>query len=105
MPLCLTKPGPEDNPKAFLIIFESVTSAVGWIPTQWATFLAPHLTGVAQAAYQALPNEEACDYQTVKAAILDMLDITPKTFQCWFQGRLIQGTRPWVVVQELKDTC
>ncbi|EMP41985.1 hypothetical protein UY3_00757, partial [Chelonia mydas] len=73
---------------------------------QWATLLAPYLPGVAQIAYRWLLNDEAQDYGQVKAVIFDTLDIRPETFQQWFHGKVYQsGTQPWVVVQELKDTC
>uniref|UniRef100_A0A8C8S0U5 SCAN box domain-containing protein n=1 Tax=Pelusios castaneus TaxID=367368 RepID=A0A8C8S0U5_9SAUR len=54
---------------------------------QWATLLAPYLTEAPQAAYRALSDEAAREYQTVKGGILDALDITPETFRRRFRGR------------------
>uniref|UniRef100_A0A8C8VQI0 SCAN box domain-containing protein n=1 Tax=Pelusios castaneus TaxID=367368 RepID=A0A8C8VQI0_9SAUR len=52
------------------------------------------------------PREAAQDYQGVKEAILDTLDITPETFRHRFRGKEYhQGIRPWALAQELKDAC
>uniref|UniRef100_A0A8C8R6A6 Uncharacterized protein n=1 Tax=Pelusios castaneus TaxID=367368 RepID=A0A8C8R6A6_9SAUR len=59
------------------------------LPDQWATLLAPYLTGAPQ---------------TVKAAILDCLDISPETFCQRFRGKIyVPGTRPRAITQELKE--
>lgn len=79
--------GPEDDPETFLIVFEWVISANRWAPNQWATLLAPYLTGEAQAIYRNLPNDETHDNRAVRMAILDNLDITHKTFWCQFWGK------------------
>lgn len=104
VPVRLAKMDPEDNPEAFLIIFERVTSAAKWPLEQWATLLAPYLT--AQATYWGLPAEEAQDYGRLKAAILDALEITPDTFrQRLWEKSYPPGTRPRAVAQQLKDVC
>uniref|UniRef100_A0A8C8RXM7 SCAN box domain-containing protein n=1 Tax=Pelusios castaneus TaxID=367368 RepID=A0A8C8RXM7_9SAUR len=59
-----------------------------------------------QAAYRALSDEAARDYEAVKEAILDVLDITPETFRRRFRGTPYNlGVRPRALAQELKEAC
>ncbi|KAG6935806.1 hypothetical protein G0U57_014275 [Chelydra serpentina] len=90
--------GPKDDPEAFLLTFEQVASATRWPPKQQATILARYLTGTIQTAYHGLPTIEAQDYGRVKAAVINMLDITPG-------NGYLPGFRPQIIAQEMKDTC
>ncbi|MEE6524048.1 hypothetical protein FKM82_023243 [Ascaphus truei] len=61
-PVMLPKMKPTEDPEAFLITFERVSMAHGWIVDHWVITLAPLLIGEAQAAYQALLTDEVTDY-------------------------------------------
>uniref|UniRef100_A0A8C0GNG1 SCAN box domain-containing protein n=1 Tax=Chelonoidis abingdonii TaxID=106734 RepID=A0A8C0GNG1_CHEAB len=72
----------------------------------WATLLAPYLTGPAQLAYRGLATEDARDYERVKAAILDALDVSTETFRQRFRDQTyLPGARPRLVAQSLKEAC
>ncbi len=49
------KMGPQDDPEAFLDLFEKTAAACGWPQTDWPVRLIPLLTGEAQLAAQQLP--------------------------------------------------
>uniref|UniRef100_H3AFR2 SCAN box domain-containing protein n=1 Tax=Latimeria chalumnae TaxID=7897 RepID=H3AFR2_LATCH len=105
-PIKLTKMGPKDDPDAFLLTFERVAVANGWPKEQWALRLAPFLTGEAQAAYRALPNDRAYAYDHVKVAIKDRLGISSETYRQKLRGeRLGTGERPQVLAHRIQDLC
>lgn len=50
----------------------------------WTSLLGPLLMGQAQAAYRALAQDKANDYQMVKCAILYCCEICPELYQQQF---------------------
>uniref|UniRef100_K7EXH9 Gypsy retrotransposon integrase-like protein 1 n=1 Tax=Pelodiscus sinensis TaxID=13735 RepID=K7EXH9_PELSI len=106
LPLRLVKMTPSDDPEAFLITFERVATAARWPEENWATLLAPYLTGAAQGAYRGLAARDALHYHKVKEAILDQAGITPETHRQRFRTEKYRpGERPRAVVQRLKEAA
>lgn len=66
----------EDDPKAYLVLFGHQATVARWPREWWATQLGPSLIGETQAAYQAVSQEAVLDYDRVKQAILQRLNIT-----------------------------
>ncbi|XP_058874275.1 uncharacterized protein LOC131725002 [Acipenser ruthenus] len=94
----------EDDPEAYLTSFERQATAALWPREWWATQLGPNLIGEAQAAYHALTHEQAMDYDLVKKAILQRLDITEETHRRRFREyQRPEGVRPRVMAQQLVD--
>ncbi|XP_058880157.1 uncharacterized protein LOC131737126 [Acipenser ruthenus] len=94
----------EDDPEAYLVAFERQAMAAQWPRDWWATQLGPNLIGEAQAAYQALTNEDTLDYDHVRQAILQRLDITEETHRRRFREyQRPSGLRPRMVAQQLVD--
>ena len=100
----LTKQTAEDDVEAYLEVFERVAISEGWPAGQWASILAPFLTGEAQRAYQDLDATQAADFPTVKRAILAHHGLTlasrAQRFHSWryqpevpIRGQVSQLTR------------
>ncbi|KYO39815.1 hypothetical protein Y1Q_0006693 [Alligator mississippiensis] len=60
----------DDDPEAYIEAFEHHALMTGLPQEHWASQLGALVVGVAQAAYRAIPREEAQDYERVKQAIL-----------------------------------
>ncbi|XP_075770535.1 zinc finger protein 394-like isoform X4 [Pelodiscus sinensis] len=104
LPIQLTKMGPQDDPEAFLTTFERVAAAARWPEDQWATLLAPYLTGLAQLAYWSLSAKDALHFFKMKEAVLDQLGVTPDTCRQRFrQERFGPQERPRAVAQRLRE--
>ncbi|XP_075796149.1 uncharacterized protein LOC142831058 [Pelodiscus sinensis] len=104
LPIRLTKLGPEDDPEAFLVTFERVALAAKWPQDQWATLLAPYLSGAAQLAYRGMSARDALCYYKVKEAILDQLGISPEFHRQKFrEARYGPGERPRAVAQRVRE--
>ncbi|XP_067278142.1 uncharacterized protein [Pseudorasbora parva] len=74
----LQKMGPEDDPEAFVDLFQKAAEACGWPRAQWPVRLIPLLSGEAQAAAQQLPVANLLDYDDLKRAILQRVGRTPE---------------------------
>ncbi|XP_058865597.1 uncharacterized protein LOC131707274 isoform X2 [Acipenser ruthenus] len=94
----------EDDPEAYLVAFERLATAAAWPREFWASQLGPCLIGEAQAAYQAMSDQHATEYDRVKQAILRRLNITTETHRARFREyRRAPETRPRVVAERLCD--
>ena len=71
--LKLTKLTETDDIEELLTTFERAVEAHGVEQEKRAAILAPLLTGKARLAYAAMSNDDARDYNRVKAAIFSML--------------------------------
>ena len=78
--LKLTKLTETDDIEAFLTTFERAVEAHGVEREKRAAILAPQLTGKAQLAYAVMSNEDARDYDRVKATIFQCYDIYKETY-------------------------
>ncbi|KYO34768.1 hypothetical protein Y1Q_0010510 [Alligator mississippiensis] len=94
----------EDNVEAYIESFERMVIQLGLDRLQWASQLGSLVVGKAQAAYQALPREDVCDYDKVKAAILHHLELTPEHYWKLFWARKSkEDHEPQNLIQLLKD--
>ncbi|XP_051785289.1 uncharacterized protein LOC127528454 [Erpetoichthys calabaricus] len=59
----------DDDIESYLSVFERTASRNQWPRAEWASLLAPYLKGPAQRAYHDLPEEEAAQYDLLKAEI------------------------------------
>ena len=83
--LKLTKLTETDDIEAFLTTFERAVVAHGVKRDKRAAILAPQLTGKARLAYAAMSDEDAQDYDRVKAAIFQRYDINEETYRRRFR--------------------
>ncbi|KAL0148266.1 hypothetical protein M9458_056412, partial [Cirrhinus mrigala] len=65
-----------DDVEAFLQLFETTAVREGWAEDDWASALAPLLTGEVQRTYFTLPPRAAADYREVKREILARLRLS-----------------------------
>ncbi len=102
----LMKMGPQDDPEAFVDLFEKTAEACGWARTQWSVRLIPLLTGEAQVAAQQLPVASLLAYDDLKRAILQRVGRTPEQHRQRFRSvELGDNGRPFVMAQQLRDAC
>ncbi len=102
----LMKMGPQDDPEAFVDLFEKTAEACGWACTQWSVCLIPLLTGEAQVAAQQLPVASLLAYDDLKRAILQRVGRTPEQHRQRFRSvELGDNSRPFVMAQQLRDAC
>ncbi|XP_051740748.1 zinc finger protein 444-like isoform X2 [Ctenopharyngodon idella] len=98
----LNKMGPQDDPKAFIDLFERSAEACGWPQEDWPVRLIPLLSGEAQVAAQQLPVQNLLVYQDLKHAIL----LSPEQHRQRFRSLdLGDCGRPFVMAQQLRDAC
>lgn len=105
-PLLLHKMGPQDDPEAFIQLFERSAEVAGWPRADWAGHLIPLLTGEAQLAAQQLPATNLHVYADLRKAILQRVGLTPEQQRQRFRSlELAEGGHPFVFAQQLRDAC
>ncbi len=88
------KMGPQDDPEAFLDLFEKTAEACGWPQTDWPVRLIPLLTREAQLAAQQLPVQNLLVYDDLKRAILQRVGRSPEQHRQRFPIAGAGGERP-----------
>ncbi|XP_052408614.1 uncharacterized protein LOC127953409 isoform X3 [Carassius gibelio] len=102
----LTKMGPTDDPEAFLELFERTAEACGWPEDSWPVRIIPLLSGEAQKAAQQLPVQNLLVYANLKRAVLQRVGLSPEQHrQCFRSLELTEAGRPFVLAQQLRDSC
>ncbi|XP_060795406.1 zinc finger protein with KRAB and SCAN domains 5-like [Neoarius graeffei] len=105
-PLTLTKMDPQDDPEAFVTLFEQVAETSGWPVEQRAERLLPLLTGEVQLAALQLPADRRLAYADLCGAGLQRVGCTPEQqHQCFRALRLEEVGRPFAFGQQLRDAC
>ncbi|KYO45132.1 hypothetical protein Y1Q_0007421 [Alligator mississippiensis] len=94
----------DDDPEVYIKAFELHALMTGLPQDYWASQLGVLVVGKAQAAYRAIPRDEARNYERVKQVILYRLEISPEHYRCLFQARKGPDERqPRVQLQLLRD--
>lgn len=92
-----------EDPDAFVLNFERAAQACGWPIEQWTFFLAPLLTGEAQAAYQVANPTGDVPYGDVKRVILDHLGLDSEAYRLRFRREKgVPGESPKTLFIRLK---
>lgn len=100
VPAKLTQMGPADDPEV-LITFKRDAAVAQWSLESWAIMLAPYMV-----THQGLNMATAQNDAQVKAPILDVLNISPETYQEQFcSKKFLLGAWSWAVTQRLKEYC
>ncbi len=99
------KMGPQDDPEAFLDLYEKTAAACGWPQMDWPVRLIPLLTGEAQLVAQQLPVQKLV-YDDLKRAILQRVGRSPEQHRQRFRSlELGENGRPFVMAHQLRDAC
>ncbi len=100
------KMGPQDDPEAFLDLFEKTAEVCGWPQMDWPVRLIPLLTGEAQLAAQQLPVQNLLVYDDLKRAILQRVGRSPEQHCQRFRSlELGENGRPFAMAHQLRDAC
>ncbi|XP_051521722.1 uncharacterized protein LOC127422325 [Myxocyprinus asiaticus] len=100
------KMGAEDDPEAFLDLFERTAEIWHWPRAQWAARLILLLSGEAQLASQQLPAASLLAYDILKKAILQRVGRSPEQHRHLFRSMELERTgHPFAFSQCLHDSC
>ncbi|XP_026111956.1 uncharacterized protein LOC113090133 [Carassius auratus] len=104
--LPLHKMGAQDDPEAFLELFEKAAEACGWPREQLPVRLIPLLSGEAQVAAQQLPVANLLVFNDLKRAIIQRVGRSPEQHRQRFRSLdLGEAGRPFAMAQQLRDSC
>lgn len=80
--------GPQDDPEAFLKLFELfwAAEAWGWPNAHWVACLLALLSGKAQLVAQQLPMLTLLEYPALKWVILELVSYTPQQHSQHFRS-------------------
>ncbi len=102
----LQKMGLQDDPEAFLDLFEKTAEACGWPQMNWPVRLIPLLSGEVQLAAQQLPVQNLLVYDDLKRATLQRVGRNPEQHRQRFRSlELGKNGRPFVMAHQLRDAC
>ncbi|XP_056589492.1 uncharacterized protein LOC130409502 [Triplophysa dalaica] len=102
----LHKMGTQDEPEAFLDLFERSAELSGWPPDAWASRLIPLLSGEAQMAAQQLPVANLLVYADLKKAILQRVGRSPEQHRQRFRSlEFGERSQPFAFAHQLRDAC
>lgn len=95
---------PADDTEAFFNSFEC--TATRWPKHQWLAELIPCLVGSAQKAVNTLSARDIVDYQKVLVAILQMLSLSPETYQMHLREiEFGSDYQPRLMADHLREAC
>ncbi|KAK5852368.1 hypothetical protein PBY51_023840 [Eleginops maclovinus] len=104
--IALQKMSADDDPEAYLDIFEGTAAACGWPEEEWAVWLLPLLAGEAQLAAHGLPASDRHEYKQLRRAILDRLGSTPEGHCRRFRALPFEDAgRPFSYAKQLLDAA
>ncbi|KAK5852452.1 hypothetical protein PBY51_023920 [Eleginops maclovinus] len=104
--IALQKMSADDDPEAYLDIFEGTAAACGWPEEEWAVRLLPLLAGAAQLAAHSLPASDRHEYKQLRRAILDRLGSTPEGHRRRFRALPFEDAgRPFSYAKQLLDAA
>ncbi|XP_067296075.1 uncharacterized protein [Pseudorasbora parva] len=102
----LSKMGPEDDPEAFIDLFERSAESRGWPRSDWPMRLLPLLSGEAQVAAHQLPVWNLLVYEDLKRAILQRVGRSPEQHRQRFRTLTLDDSgRPFAFAHQLRDSC
>ena len=70
----------KDDLDSYLLCFERYATVANWPQTNWTTQLSALLSGKALGVYSRLSQEDALDYEHLKAALLQQYDYTEQGY-------------------------
>ena len=85
----------EKDLEMYLSNFEKTAEASAWPKEKWAVILQPKLSGKALKAYDKLSVNDLNDYEIVKEAILDELELVAEVYRVRFRNSTKRPTETY----------